>query len=86
MTIKQRIAISSLLSKTDFADCNLDQIKRILGSTNLFKLRAELDVLLILGHIAEQANQTILKGMVGQQEGHITLGVHLIELFETELP
>ena len=28
----------------------------------------------------------MLKGMVGQKEGHLTLGVHLVELFESELP
>ena len=28
----------------------------------------------------------MLKGMVDQEEGHVTLGVHLIELFESELP
>ena len=53
LTIKQRIAITNLLSKADFGDSGLDQIKRVFGSTNLYILRAELDVFLILGHIAE---------------------------------
>ena len=87
LTIRQRDYVPTHLSKAEYGDIDLDRCKQILGSTNIYEIRGDLDSFLILGQIAQEDNPKQLemahidKGMEGIQE----LGDHLIELFQNEL-
>ena len=65
----------------------MDRCKQILGSTNIYEIRGDLDAFLILGQIAQEDNQLQLEMADPEKgyEGIKELGSHLIELFQNEL-
>ena len=85
--IKQREAIPKITAKEDFSGLDVDRIKSIFDSANVYDVRASLDAFLILAQIAKENNQAMLdiaqpwKGSNGIYE----LAQHLIDLFMQEL-
>ena len=71
----------------DFEGLDLDHIKGIFDSSNIYEVRAALDCFLLLAQIAQEDNPSMLmmadpeKGSAGTQE----LGNHLMDLFISEL-
>lgn len=49
LTIRQRDYVPTHLSKAEYGDIDLDRCKQILGSTNIYEIRGDLDSFLILG-------------------------------------
>ena len=87
MTIKQRNYVPNVLNKGEYGDIDLDRCKQILGSTNIYQIRGDLDSFLILGQIAQEDNPKQLEMAAPENgfEGIKALGDHLIELFQHEL-
>ena len=76
-----------MLNKDDFAGLDLDRIKSIFDSANLYEVRADLDAFLILAQIAKENNPYMLE-MAHPEAGTAgvnALGDHLMELFKSEL-
>ena len=87
LSIRQREFIPCVFQKDDFGDISLDRCKQILGSTNIYEIRGDLDAYLILGQIAQEDNQLQLE-MADPEKGYDgikELGDHLMQLFQNEL-
>ena len=83
MTIRQRTYIPEV-TKAEYGDIDLDRCKQILGSTNIYEIRGDLDSFLILGQIAQEDNPKQLEMANCEEdglEGIKKLGDHLIELY-----
>lgn len=83
LVIRQRVYITSHLKMDHFQGLDIERIKSIFDSTNLYEVRASLDSYLILAQIAQEDNPQMLdmahpvRGLTGIME----LGDHLIGLF-----
>ena len=87
LTIRQRNFIPNIFKKDDYGDIDLDRAKQILGITNIYGIRGDLDAFLIFGQMAQADTQQLFeladpeKGMDGIKD----LGNHLIELWGHEI-
>ena len=83
LVIVQRSYIVNDLKVTDFQGLDLDRIKSIFDSTNLYEVRADLDAYMFLAQIASENNPMMLE-MADPERGSAgvyDLGDHLIGLF-----
>lgn len=87
LVIKQRVYIVSHLKKADYEGLDLDRIKSIFDSTNLFEVRADLDAFLFMAQIAQENNPMMLEmaDPARGSAGVYALADHLINLFQQEL-
>ena len=87
LTIKQRNYVPHELKQSSFDDINLDRLKQVFSSTNIYEIRGDLDGFLILAQMAQEDNPTMLEMADPETgaEGVEKLGDHLIQLFEQEL-
>ena len=87
MVIMQRVYICEHIKQSDFENLDLDRIKSIFDSSNLYEVRADLDSFEILAQIAQENNPAMLE-MADPEKGTagvIELGDHLIDLWMSEL-